>query len=87
MIVLGIGSQMTGFNAVMFYLQTVLESTHTSVRPEISSAIIGCIQILASFVTIAYTDKFGRKPILMFSLIGLTIGMVKTSTFVFFAFQ
>ncbi|KOB78315.1 Sugar transporter 11, partial [Operophtera brumata] len=51
-VVLGIGSQMTGFNAMQFYLQTIFESTHTNVRPEISSAIIGCIQLFACSCTV-----------------------------------
>ncbi|KOB74190.1 Sugar transporter 11 [Operophtera brumata] len=80
-VVLGIGSQMTGFNAMQFYLQTIFESTHTNVRPEISSAIIGCIQLFACSCTVVLTDRFGRKPILTTSLVGLAIGMIGLGTF------
>ncbi|RVE44945.1 hypothetical protein evm_010370 [Chilo suppressalis] len=76
-----IGVQFIGFNAVTFYLQTVLESTQTSIRPEIASVIIGCIQLAASFVTTLITDKFGRKPILSVTLIGQMLGMVGLGSF------
>ncbi|XP_026754181.2 facilitated trehalose transporter Tret1-like [Galleria mellonella] len=80
-LVLNIGSQLIGFNAVTFYLQTVLESTETSVRPEIASVIIGCIQLLASFCTTLVTDKFGRKPILGTTLAGTAVGMIGLGIF------
>ncbi|CAH0697053.1 unnamed protein product [Spodoptera exigua] len=72
---LGFGSQFVGFNAVSFYLQTVLESTQTSVRPEMASVTIGLIQLFASFCTTLVTDRFGRKPILSVTCVGMGIGM------------
>ncbi|XP_059045578.1 facilitated trehalose transporter Tret1-like [Achroia grisella] len=80
-IVLTTGSQIIGFNAVTFYLQTVLESTKTSVKPEIASVIIGFIQLIASFCTTLVTDRFGRKPILGSTLAGTAIGMIGLGIF------
>ncbi|XP_063834434.1 facilitated trehalose transporter Tret1-like [Ostrinia nubilalis] len=79
--VLGMGSQLIGFNAVTFYLQTVLKSTQTSVAEETASVVIGCIQLSASFVTTLITDRFGRKPILSITLVGMTFGMVGLGAF------
>ncbi|KAL0861069.1 hypothetical protein ABMA27_009580 [Loxostege sticticalis] len=78
---LGVGSQLVGFNAVTFYLQTVLESTQTSVASETASAVIGAIQLTASIVTTLITDRFGRKPILSITLVGMTLGMVGLGAF------
>ncbi|XP_047539534.1 facilitated trehalose transporter Tret1-like [Vanessa atalanta] len=75
------GAQLVGFNAVSFYLQTVLESTKTSVKPEIASVIIGVIQVLASFCTTLIMSKFGRRTILMTSLSGMFLGMLGLGTF------
>ncbi|XP_063629859.1 facilitated trehalose transporter Tret1-like [Cydia splendana] len=80
-IVFGAGLQLVGFNAVSFYLQTVLESTQTSVRPEIASGVIGSIQLLAAFSTTLVTDRFGRKPILASTLVGQAVGMVGLGVF------
>lgn len=79
--ILVIGAQFIGFNAVSWYLQTILESTQTSIRPEIASVIIGCIQLVASIFTALVTDKFGRKPILIVTLFGMMVGMVGLGTF------
>jgi MFS family permease len=76
--VIAIRAHLIGYNAIAFYLQTVLESTQTSVRPEVASVIIGLIQLTASFCTIVLTDRFGRKPILSGSLLGMTVGMVSS---------
>ncbi|KAI5645564.1 sugar transporter domain-containing protein [Phthorimaea operculella] len=79
--VLGAGFQLIGFNAVTFYLQTILESTQTSIRPEVASVIIGCIQLTASLCTAFTTDRFGRKPILTVTLIGMSLGMLGLGVF------
>lgn len=79
--VLASGAQLSGFNSVSFYLQTILESTESSITPEVCSVIIGVIQLLASFCTTLVTDRFGRKPILTSTLAGLAVGMVSSSLF------
>lgn len=76
------GSQLTGFNAVAFYLQTILESTKASVSPELASVILGLIQFSASICTTVVIDKFGRKPILAVTLMGVVIGMVSVESIV-----
>ncbi|KAJ0170729.1 hypothetical protein K1T71_013501 [Dendrolimus kikuchii] len=70
-----------GFNTVSFYLQTILDSTQTSVQPEIASVIVGVIQILSSIVTTFITDRFGRKPILTTTLSAQAVGMVGLGVF------
>ncbi|KAJ8715692.1 hypothetical protein PYW07_010174 [Mythimna separata] len=80
-LVLGFGAQFVGFNAVTFYLQTVLESTQTSVRPEVASVTIGLIQLFASFCTTMVTDRFGRKPILTVTCVGMGLGMLGLGLF------
>ncbi|XP_063389643.1 facilitated trehalose transporter Tret1-like [Cydia fagiglandana] len=70
-----------GYNCVATYLQTILDITRTSVRSEVASGIIGAIQLVASFSTMLLTDRFGRKPILVTTLLGFTVGMVGLGTF------
>lgn len=80
---IGVGSQITGYNAIAMFLQAILVSTKTSVSPEIASVIIGVIQLLASFFTASIIDRFGRKPILSISVIGISVGMIGLGTFFF----
>ncbi|KAL4708553.1 hypothetical protein ACJJTC_014161 [Scirpophaga incertulas] len=82
-VILGVGSQLIGFNAVSFYLQTILESTQTTVRPGTASVIIGMIQLVASLITTTITERFKRKTIYIFTMIGMTLGMLGLGTFFF----
>lgn len=75
-IIIGIGTQATGYNAVTFYLQTVLESTKTSVSSELASVIIGIVQLISCLCTIVVSDRFGRKPIICTGLVGMSVGLV-----------
>ncbi|KAJ8715693.1 hypothetical protein PYW07_010175 [Mythimna separata] len=80
-IFLSIFLELIGYNAVMFYMQTVMESTQTSVGEDVASVVCGCIQLLACFCTILVTDRFGRKPVLITSLFGMAVGMLGLGTF------
>ncbi|XP_013142081.1 PREDICTED: facilitated trehalose transporter Tret1-like [Papilio polytes] len=75
-IILGLGTQLMGYNTVSYYLQTVLESTKTSVQPALASVIVGVLQLLGSLCSTLVIDIFGRKPILVFTSIGMAIGMM-----------
>ncbi|CAK1594669.1 unnamed protein product [Parnassius mnemosyne] len=79
--ILSAGSQLVGFNAVSFYLQTILISTKTNVMPEIASVIIGLIQLTASFCTTFLTERFKRKQILISTLLGMMVGLVGLGVF------
>ena len=73
---IGAGSQLIGINVVLLYLQTIMEAANTSVPPEIASVIIGIIQVVGSFCTTLITYRFGRRSILLCTLVGVFIGMV-----------
>ncbi|KPJ21147.1 Facilitated trehalose transporter Tret1 [Papilio machaon] len=80
-VLLSAGSQLVGFNAVSFYLQTILVSTRTKVKPEIASVVIGVIQLFASFCTTVMMERFKRKQILISSLLGMFIGLIGLGAF------
>ncbi|XP_047987856.1 facilitated trehalose transporter Tret1-like [Leguminivora glycinivorella] len=70
-----------GFNCVMLYLQTILDTTKTNIKSEVASGVIGAINLLASFSTLMTTDRFGRKPILISTLLAMLVGMVGLGVF------
>jgi Na+/melibiose symporter-like transporter len=76
-VMITICTQLIGFNAVSFYLQSILESTKTSVEPEIASVVIGLIQLFASVCSTIVSDRFGRKAIMSITLLGMMMGMVR----------
>lgn len=85
-IIFGATTQVTGFNAISFYLQTILESTKTSLMPEIASIIISLIQLLASCSSAFVIDRFQRKRMLITSFIGLLLGLVSLKQSLVFPF-
>ncbi|XP_013171393.1 PREDICTED: facilitated trehalose transporter Tret1-like, partial [Papilio xuthus] len=80
-IVLCFITQFIGFNAVSYYLQTILVSTNTNVMPEVASLVISLIQILAALCAAIVTDRWKRRHILLSSLIGVFIGLVTLGLF------
>lgn len=78
-VVFAFSTQLVGFTAVSFYLQTILESTKTNVMPEVASVIMSLIQLFASFCSTPATHWFKRRHILMISFSGILIGMVRVS--------
>nr|XP_022912004.1 facilitated trehalose transporter Tret1-like [Onthophagus taurus] len=65
--------QLSGVNIVTFYTQLIFEATGSSIPAEISSIIIGAVQVIAAFITPLVVDKLGRRVLLMISAIGALI--------------
>ncbi|XP_013171488.1 PREDICTED: facilitated trehalose transporter Tret1-like [Papilio xuthus] len=80
-VVFAFSTQIVGFTAVSFYLQTILESTKTNVMPEVASVIMSLIQLFASFCSTPATHWFKRRHILIISFSGILIGMVGLGAF------
>lgn len=75
-ILLCASTNLGGFSAVSYYLQTIFETTNTRLPSEIASVIIGCTQLFAALCTNFASNKFGRRTILLSSLCGIFFGMV-----------
>ncbi|KAB0794289.1 hypothetical protein PPYR_11128 [Photinus pyralis] len=77
MISLGLVSfqQLSGINIIFFYAQTIFSLAGSSVPAEISTIIVGCVQVLAGFLTPMVVERTGKRAILIFSAIGMGISM------------
>ena len=70
-------SQFCGINAIMYYSSKIFETAGAVKNAAFtSSAVIGLINLIFTFVAIAFVDKVGRRPLL---LIG---GAVQTTALV-----
>lgn len=75
-IVIGILQQITGINAVFFYAPMIFEQTGIGTDASFANAIIiGLTNLVFTIVAIAFVDKLGRKPLLIFGLIGIITSM------------
>lgn len=67
-------SQFSGINAIMYYSTEIFTTAHIGVKDSFrASTIVGLVNLLFTFVAIAFVDKAGRRPLL---LIGLTAQVI-----------
>ena len=65
-LVLMLGSQFSGINAIMYYSTEIFRSATGNARAAFSASVwIGLVNLAATFVAILFVDKAGRKPLLL----------------------
>lgn len=82
-LVLGIGlavlQQLTGINGVIYYGDKIFAAAgfHT---PQAQTAAttwsIGAVNVLFTFVAVAYVDRLGRRPLLLAGLVGMGLSLL-----------
>ena len=68
--------QFTGMNVVMYYAPRIFEGMGYATTAQLwFTAIVGLVNVLATFIAIGFVDRLGRKPILYAGFVVMTIGM------------
>lgn len=85
-LVLGVGlaifQQLTGVNGVIYYSDKIFEAAGFTTRQQQTAATtwsIGVVNVLATFIAVAYVDRLGRRPLMFAGLIGMALGLVVMS--------
>jgi len=66
--------QITGINAVLYYLSKFfMAAGMTAALAGYMSIVVGAVNIVMTFVSIPLIDRLGRKPLLLISLVGMSI--------------
>ena len=79
---LGIGlqviQQFTGINVIMYYAPRILNEAgfNTTAEQMWGTVLIGTINVLATFIAIAFVDRLGRKPIMYAGFAVMGLGML-----------
>ena len=81
-VLLGIGlqaiQQFTGMNVIMYYAPKIFKMAGfaSTAQAMFGTVLVGLINVLATFIAIAFVDRIGRKPILLigFIVMGLSMG-------------
>ena len=71
---LSIFQQITGINAIIYYANTIFDSAglvSTAAQTKATLYCVGLTNVLATFVAVAYVDRFGRRPLLFIGLTGM----------------
>jgi SP family galactose:H+ symporter-like MFS transporter len=80
-VVLQLMQQFTGMNVVMYYAPRIFQGMGYAVSQQMwFTALVGLVNVLATFIAIALIDRWGRKPILYtgFSVMAVGLGVVGT---------
>ena len=79
---LGVGlqviQQFTGINVIMYYAPRILNEAgfNTTAEQMWGTVLIGTINVLATFIAIAFVDRLGRKPIMYAGFTVMGLGMI-----------
>lgn len=85
--VLGIGvalafiQQVTGINTILYYAPTILKMSGfaTNTSSILATMLVGVVFVLFTIVALPLIDRWGRRPLLMLGLAGMTIGLALLS--------
>ncbi|KAJ3651078.1 hypothetical protein Zmor_017139 [Zophobas morio] len=65
----------TGVGAMSFYIQILLKEATQSIAPHVGASIVLLIQLIITVLSVFIIDKWGRKPLLLFSAIGCFVDL------------
>ncbi|XP_032598795.1 facilitated trehalose transporter Tret1-2 homolog isoform X3 [Drosophila grimshawi] len=68
--------QVSGINAVIFYSNAIFEAANTGIRSDMSTILIGVMQVVATFVSVLVVDKLGRRILLLASGIVMALSTI-----------
>src|SRR6201996_2792829 len=71
---IGAFNQLTGINAILYYLNDIFASAgFSNVSADVQSVAIGAANLLATFLGISIIDKLGRKTLLLIGAVGCAL--------------
>lgn len=85
-IFLGVGlqviQQFTGINVIMYYAPRILQEAgfDTTAEQMWGTVLVGTINVLATFIAIAFVDRLGRKPMMYAGFAVMGAGMLSLGT-------
>lgn len=75
--------ELSGLFAMLSYSSIIFMESGSTLSPNMSSIVIGFIQLVASYVATVLIDRAGRKKLLVSSAIGLFLASGSMSAFIF----
>jgi SP family arabinose:H+ symporter-like MFS transporter len=86
-IAIGAFNQLSGINAILYYLNDIFAAAGFSrISSNLQAVAIGVMNLLATFLGMALIDRVGRKMLLLIGAIGTAICLALVS-FIFFTHQ
>ncbi len=71
--------QLTGINAIIYYADKIFAAAGFATPASQSLATlwaIGAVNVVSTFVAVAWVDRFGRRPLLLIGSVGMGVSLV-----------
>ncbi|RZC43308.1 uncharacterized protein BDFB_003458, partial [Asbolus verrucosus] len=68
--------QFAGINAVLSYMQAIFDATGSGLAPEVSTIIVGSVQVCTAVFTSSIVDRLGRRILFLTSSTGSGLSLV-----------
>jgi sugar porter (SP) family MFS transporter len=75
---LAVLQQLTGINAVIYYANNIFAAAGFETPQQQMAATtwsIGAVNVAATFIAVAFVDRVGRRPLLLYGLVGMGISL------------
>jgi MFS transporter, SP family, galactose:H+ symporter len=75
---LAVLQQVTGINAIIFYSDRIFAAagfTTPAAQADATTWAVGGVNVLATFIAIAFIDRAGRRPLLLAGLVGMAVSL------------
>lgn len=74
--IMAVIQQITGINTVFFYATTIFEQSGVGTNAAFAQAVlVGLINVFVTAIAMLAIDKWGRRPLMIIGLIGVTLSM------------
>ncbi|KAK4876193.1 hypothetical protein RN001_012615 [Aquatica leii] len=74
---------LSGISPILFYAQDIFKEAGTTLEPALCVVILGLVQLCISSITPHLVDKFGRRPMLFSSAVGMFLGDMSLCVYFF----
>ncbi len=75
---LAVLQQVTGINAIIYYSNSIFAAAGfatPAAQAQATTWAIGAVNVLSTFIAIAFIDRLGRRPLLIAGLIGMALSL------------
>jgi SP family galactose:H+ symporter-like MFS transporter len=75
---LAVLQQVTGINAIIYYSNSIFAAAGfatPAAQAQATTWAIGAVNVLSTFIAIAFIDRLGRRPLLVAGLIGMALSL------------
>lgn len=79
--------QFSGVNAIIFYTTTIFKAAGSTLDPNVSTIIVGAMQVVAVFFSALIVDRLGRRLLLLASTVFMSLTTLVLGFYFYFEYN